>query len=152
MPALSAQAKADLQTLQSDVSTFQSEVQSKVPATLQAQIKADRATIKNALSTLTPQQLRAAFPSPSTKPTTPPDPTTILTTELKAANVPDATINQITSDFQTYESTLKTIDPTLSAKIQADRAALVHDMPAHAGHPGPTPGTLGLPVGHSFGF
>ena len=152
MPPLSAQAKADMQTLASDVSQLQSEV----PTTLQAQIKADKTTIENALSSLTPQERRAAFPAPSTKPTTPLDPTTILTTALKAANVSDVTISSISSDLKTYESTLKTVDPTLSAKIQADRAALAKDMPAPTsqpvGRPGPMLGTPGLPLWHGLGF
>jgi hypothetical protein len=156
MPALSAQAKADMQTLSTDIAKLQSEV----PATLQAQIKADKKTIENALSLLTPEQRRAAFPAPTTNPTTPPNPTSILTTELKSANVSDATINSIIADFKTYKSTLETVDPTLSAKIQADQAALAMEMPAPAGlpagqtsgHPGPMPGAAGFPMGHSLGF
>src|SRR5271165_5900156 len=100
MPALSTQAKADMKTLSTDIAKLKSEV----PASLQAQIKADQATIDNALASLTPQQRRAAFPAPTTKPTTQPNPTSILTTELKAANVSDATISQITSDFKAYAS------------------------------------------------
>ena len=117
MPALSTQAKADMQTLSADINKLQSEV----PASLQAQIKADQATIENALSSLTPQQGHAAFPAPTTLPTTPADPSTILTTELKAANLPAATIDQITSDFQTYRSTLENIDPTLRPRSRPTR-------------------------------
>ena len=148
MPALSAQAKADMQTLSTDINKLQSEV----PATLQAQIKTDKATIESALSSLTQQQRRAAFPPPSTNPTTPPNLTTILTTELKAANVPDATINSIIADFKTYKSTIESIDPTLSAQIKADQAALAKDMPAPAGHSGPMPGAAGFPMVHGLGF
>ncbi|MGO9599403.1 MAG: hypothetical protein ACLP7Q_15545 [Isosphaeraceae bacterium] len=148
MPAPSAQAKADMQTLSTDINKLQSEV----PATLQAQIKADKTTIENALSSLTPQERHAAFPTPTTKPAAPADPSTIMTTELKAANLPDATINSIIADFKTYKSTLDSIDPTLSAKIKADQAALEKDMPAPVGHPGPMLGAPGLPMGRGIGF
>ena len=50
MPALSAQAQADLKTLQNDVKTLQAEV----PSSLQDQLKADKATIDQALHSLTP--------------------------------------------------------------------------------------------------
>jgi hypothetical protein len=77
-------------------------------------------------------------------------------TELKAANVSDATINSIVSDFKSYEQTLKTIDPSLTVKIKADGAALAKDMPAlpvqPAGHPDRMLEAPGFPVGHSFGL
>jgi hypothetical protein len=133
--------KADFQTLQADVKALQAEV----PASLQAQLKADKATIDQALSSLTPQQHRALHDPSSVSPGTPPsDPAAFLTSQLKAANVPDAQINQIVTDFQTYQSTLTTVDPTLSAKIAADQQALAADMPAgaHGGHFNPPPGGL----------
>jgi hypothetical protein len=135
-------AKADFQTLQTDVKALQAEV----PASLQAQLKADKATIDQALSSLTPAQRHAAHDSLATNNgTTPSDPTTFLSTQLKAANVSDAQINQIVTDAQTYQTTLKTIDPTLSAKITADQQALASDVPAgsHGGHFGPAGGLLG---------
>jgi hypothetical protein len=131
MVSLSPQAKADLQALQTDVKTLQSEV----PATLTSQLKADKTTIDNALRSLTPSQWKSLRPAPSSPTTPPSDPTAALTASLKAANVSDAQINQIVSDFQTYQSTLKTVDPTLYVKISADQAAIAQDMPA--GH---TPG------------
>jgi hypothetical protein len=130
MPALSTQAKADMQTLQTDMKTLQSEV----PATITAQLKAEKATIDKALSTLTPTQMRALRPAPPSGTTTPPDPAAMLSTTLKTAGLTDAQITQITTDFQNYQNTLKTIDPTLSAKISADQAALAKDMPAGTGH------------------
>jgi hypothetical protein len=130
MPALSAQAKADMQTLQTDTKTLESEV----PSTVTAQLKADKATIDQALATLTPTQLKALRPAPPSGTTTPPDPTAMLSSTLKTAGLSDARITQITTDFQNYQNTLKTIDPTLSAKITADQAALAKDMPAGAGH------------------
>jgi hypothetical protein len=131
MPALSAQAKTDMQTLQTDMKTLESEV----PSTVTAQIKADKATIDQALATLTPTQLKALRPAPPSGTTTPPtDPTAMLSNTLKTAGLSDTQITQITTDFQNYQNTLKTIDPTLTAKITADQAALAKDMPAGAGH------------------
>jgi hypothetical protein len=131
MPALSAQAKADMQTLQTDMKTLQSEV----PTTVTAQLKADKATIDQALATLTPAELKALRPAPPSGTTTPPtDPTAALSSTLKTAGLSDAQITQITTDFQNYQNTLKTIDPTLTAQITADQAALAKDMPAGAGH------------------
>jgi hypothetical protein len=143
MPALSAQAKADMQTLQTDVKTLQSEI----PSSVTAQLKADKATIDKALATLTPTQLKARQPAPPSGTTTPPtDPTALISSTLKTAGLSDAQITQITTDFQNYQNTLKTIDPTLTAKITADQAALSNDMPAGAGHhAGPLggPGLMG---------
>ena len=68
MPALSTQAKADMQTLQTDMKTLQSEI----PSTVTAQLKADKATIDKALATLTPTQLKALRPAPPSGTTTPP--------------------------------------------------------------------------------
>jgi hypothetical protein len=136
--ALSPQAKADFQTLQNDI-------KSEIPATLTAQLKADKATIDQALTSLTPAQRKAEHTAFESATATPPsDPTAALSARLKAANVSDAQINQIITDFQTYQSTLQSIDPTLSAKITADQAALAKDLPA--GHqPGPMggPGLMG---------
>jgi hypothetical protein len=131
MPALSAQAKADMQTLQTDIKTLQSEV----PSSVTAQLKADKATIDQALATLTPTQLRTLHTTPPSGTTTPPaDPTAAFSATLKAAGLSDAQISQITTDFQNYQNTLKTVDPTLTAKISADQTALANDLPAGAGH------------------
>jgi hypothetical protein len=131
MPAPSAQTKADMQTLQTDLKTLQSEI----PSTVTAQLKADKATIHQALSTLTPTQLKALHPAPISSTTTPPtDPSAALSSTLKTAGLSDAQITQITTDFQNYQDTLKTIDPTLTAKITADQAALAQDLPAGVGH------------------
>jgi hypothetical protein len=135
MPVLSAQAQADLQTLQTDVKTLQSEI----PSSLQAQLKADKATIDQALSSLTPAQHRAEHQALGSSTTPPSDPLTALANQLKAANVSADKITQITTDFQTYQSTLQTVDPTLYAKVQADQAAVSKDLPA-GHHPGPQGG------------
>jgi hypothetical protein len=136
MGALSTQAQADLQTLQNDVKTLQSEI----PTTLQDQLKADKAIIDQALGSLTPAQRRAEHQAHALDKTTPPsDPITGLTDRLKTANVSADKITQITTDFQTYQSTLQTVDPTLYTKVQADQAALSKDLPA-GHHPGPQGG------------
>ncbi len=120
-----------MQTLQTDMKTLQSEV----PSTVTAQLKADKATIDHALATLTPTQLKALRPAPPSGTATPPtDPTAALSSTLKNAGLSDAQISQITTDFQNYQNTLKTIDPTLAAKITTDQAAFANDMPADAGH------------------
>src|SRR4051812_28945762 len=67
MPALGAQAQADLQTLQNDVKSLQAEI----PSSLQDQLKADKATIDQALHSLTPAQQRAQHQALD-KSTTPP--------------------------------------------------------------------------------
>ena len=131
MPALSAQAQADLKTLQNDVKTLQAEV----PSSLQDQLKADKATIDQALHSLTRAQHQALDSSA----TSPSDPVAALTSRLQAANVPADKITQITTDLQTYQSTLQTVDPTLYTKIQADQAAVSQDLPA-GHHPGPQGG------------
>ena len=143
--ATNPQAKADIQTLQTDIKALQAEV----PAALQTQLKADKATIDQALSTLTPTQRHDLHKTPPSDPTSPPsDPTAFLTTQLKAANVSDAQISQIVNDFQTYQTTLQTVDPTLSAKITADQAAVAKDLPA--GHHAASGRHPGFPHGARF--
>ena len=51
MPALASQAQADLQTLQNDVKSLQAEI----PSSLQDQLKADKATIDQALALVDPR-------------------------------------------------------------------------------------------------
>ena len=135
MPALSAQAQADLQTLQTDVKSLQAEI----PSSLQDQLKADKATIDQALHSLTPAQHRAEHQALDSSATPPSDPIAALTGRLQAANVPADKITQITTDLQNYQSSLQTVDPTLYAKIQADQAAVSQDLPA-GHHPGPQGG------------
>ncbi len=136
----SPQAKADMETLHNDIKSLQVEV----PAALQAQLKADKATIDQALSSLTPAQRKAEHMVPLSS-TPPSDPTAFLTAQLTAANVPSDKINQIVTDLKNYQTTLQTIDPTLYAKITADQAALAQDLPAGA-HTPPI-GNPGLLVG-----
>jgi hypothetical protein len=123
-PALSAQAKADLQTLQTDEKAFQAEI----PASLTTQLKNDQATIESALSSLTPEQRKAAFAGQTSPPAPGSDPTAFLTNQLKAANVPQSQIDAISADFQSFKNTLSSLDPTLQAKIAADRAAVNADL------------------------
>ncbi len=141
--APSAQTRADMQTLQTDLKTLQSEI----PASITAAVTADQATIKNALAALTPAQRKALMPSPGSWPagsTTTTDPSAQITTLLTAANVPSAQIATIVSDFAAYQNALTTTDPTLQAKITADKAALAKDMPGMpADAPDLPPGGLG---------
>ena len=72
------------------------------------------------------------------------DPSTELTARLKAANVTAAQADAIAADMKTFETTLKTLDPALQAKISADRAALAKDFGTGlhvrpAGHPDRAP-------------
>ena len=144
MPALSAQAQADLQSLQTDVKTLQSEI----PSALQNQLAADKATIDQALSSLTPAQRHADHQARGTSTTPPSDPITALTDRLKAANVSSDKITQITTDLQNYQSALQTVDSTLYAKVQSDQAALSKDLPT-GHHPGPRPAQTYLAQAYS---
>jgi hypothetical protein len=125
----SPQVQADFTTLRNDFQKLESEV----PATLTAQISADKAVIAKALASLTPSQRQADhIGHPKAAPGS--DPSAALAASLKAANVPDAQINSIVADLKTYQSTLKSIDPALNAKIAADQATLAKDLPASADH------------------
>jgi hypothetical protein len=122
--AVSPQVKADVQTLRSDIKTLQAEI----PTALQAQLKADKATVEQALASLDPSQRKAErLTPPSTTPSS--DPTAFLTTQLQAANVSASQIAQITTDLQNYQTTIQSVDPTLYAKITTDQAALAQDLP-----------------------
>ena len=88
---------------------------------------------------MTPAQQRAEHQALDKSTTPPSDPVTALTDRLQAANVPADKISQITTDLQNYQSSLKTVDPTLYAKVQADQATVSQDLPA-GHHPGPQAG------------
>ena len=97
-----------------------------------AAVTADQTTIQNALAGLTPAQRKAQMPAPgswTSSSTTTPNPSAQLTGLLTAANVPSDQITTIVSDFAAYQNALTTTDPTLQAKITADKAALAKDMP-----------------------
>jgi hypothetical protein len=154
--APSAAAQADMQTLQTDMQTLQSEI----PASITAAVTADQATIKTALGSLTAAQRQSLFPAPtastSSTPLTPPTPsTTQLTALLTAANIPSSQITTIESDFAAYQNALTTTDPTLQAKITADKAALAAAMPgAPADAPDIPAGAMAMmggPGGPGFG-
>jgi hypothetical protein len=141
--ATNPQAKADMQTLRNDIKTLQAEV----PAALQAQLTADKATIDQALASLSPSQRKAEHMTPRS--TTPPsDPTAFLTTQLQAANLSASQIAQIKTDLQNYQTTIQTVDPTLYAKITADQAALANDLPS--GHHAPPQLNPGFLLGPHF--
>ena len=138
--APSAAAQTDMQTLQSDMQTLQSEI----PASITAAVTADQTTIKNALSSVTPAQRQSLFSSQMSSmssTTSTPDSPAMLTPLLTAANVPSSQITTIESDFAAYQNALTTTDPTLQAKITADKAALAAAMP------GAPAGALNFPAG-----
>jgi hypothetical protein len=142
--APSAQTQTDMQTLQTDMQTLQSEI----PASITAAVTADQTTIKTALASLTPAQRQSLLPSPmswtsstTATATATPDPSTQLNALLTAANIPSSQITTIESDFAAYQNALTTTDPTLQAKITADKAALAQDMP------GAPSGALDFPAG-----
>ena len=139
-----AQLQADFQTLQTDQKTLVSQI----PASLTAAVKTDQATIQKALSSLTPTQLQALRPSrpPSgtTSGTTSSNPTANMTAILTEAGVSSSQINTITTDYKNLQTAMTTTDPTLQAKIAADKAAIVKDggpsLPAN----GPGMGMRGM--------
>jgi hypothetical protein len=143
--APSAQTQTDMQTLQTDMKTLQSEI----PASITAAVTADQATIKSALAAETPAQRESQMPAPGswTPPsssTTPPDPSAQLSTLLVGTGLSSTQITTIQSDFAAYQNALTTTDPTLQAKITADKAALAKDMP---GMPTDAMGSLPGPMG-----
>ncbi len=144
--APSAQLQKDFQTLQTDEKTLKSEI----PTSLTSAVKADQATIQQALSSLTQAQWQALRPSapPSgstsgSSTTTPPDPTANLTNALKEAGVSSSEISTITTDLQNLKTAYTTTDPTLQTKIAADEASIVKDggpaMPPGGGMMGSMP-------------
>ncbi|MDR3633179.1 MAG: hypothetical protein P4L84_05030 [Isosphaeraceae bacterium] len=142
--APSAQAKADMQTLQTDLKAFQAEI----PASLTATMQADQAAIKKALDALTPAERKALIPSSPPSSTTSTDPMTQLQTLLTGANVPNA--SQIVADFQNYETTVKALDPTLQTKIATDQANLAKDLGITA--PSGTAVSPSVGLGLNLGF
>ncbi len=137
--APSAQLQEAFQTLQTD----EKALQTQIPANLIAAVKIDQATIQKAFSSLTPTQLEALHSGGAPSGTTGSNPTANLTATLTAAGVSSSEINTITTDRQNLENAMTTTDPTLQAKIAADKAAIVQDggpsLPTNA-HGFRTPG------------
>ena len=116
----------------------------QIPASVTAAVKADQAIIQKAFSSLTPTQLKALLPGGPPSGTTSSNPTANLTATLTAAGVSSSQINTITTDCQNLKNAMTTTDPTLQAKIAADKAAIVQGRRAllahqcsrlrHAGH------------------
>ena len=121
--APSAQLQADFKTLQADKAALLAQI----PASLTAAVQADQAVIWNAFSSLTPTQLMALLPGGPPTGTPNSNPTANLTATLTAAGVSSSEINTITTDRQNLENAMTTTDPTLQAKIAADKAAIVQD-------------------------
>ena len=132
----SPQLKADFTTLEDDMKTLQSEV----PATLTATLKADQQIILKALGSRP-----MAMPKPGSRPpgdhsfTPGSDPSANMASMLEKAGVSSAQATQIATDFQNYQTTLKSLDPTLQTKITADKAAITKD-----GGPDLTHGPAGM--------
>ena len=119
---VTAQLQTDFQTLQTDQKTLMAQI----PASVTAAVKADQAVIQKAFSSLTPTQLKALRPEPPSG-TTSSNPTANLTATLTAAGISSSEINTMTTDFQNLKNAMTTTDPTLQAKIAADKAAIVQD-------------------------
>jgi hypothetical protein len=133
-PAMSATLKADFTTLQND----EKQLRSELPSSVTSAVAADQAVISKALASLAPPKHDGKFMAPPSTLSSPPSGG--MTTMLEQAGISAAQATQIATDFQTYQTDLKTIDPTLQAKIAADEAAI-----AQAG--GPT-----LPTGGGMVF
>ena len=121
--APSAQLQADFKTLQTDQKTLMSQISPSLTAAVQA----DHAVIRKAFSSLTPTQWKALLPGTPPSGTTSSNPTANMTAILTAAGVSSSEINTITTDHQNLENAMTTTDPTLQAKIAADKAAIVQD-------------------------
>ena len=117
------QLQTDFQTLQTDEKALQAEI----PASLIAAVQADRTVIQKALSSLTPTQWKALLPDGPPSGSTSSNPTANLTATLTAAGISPSEINTITTDRQNLKNAYTTTDPTLQAKIAADKAAIVQD-------------------------
>ena len=117
------QLQTDFQTLQTDQKTLLSQI----PASVTAAVKTDQATIQKAVSSLTPTQLEALHPSGAPSGTTSSNPTANMTAVLTEAGVSSSQINTITTDMQNLKTAMTTTDPTLQAKITADKAVIVQD-------------------------
>ena len=121
--APSAQLQTDFKTLQTDQKTLMAQI----PASVTAAVKADQATIQKAVSSLTPTQWKALRPGGPPNGTTSSNPTANMTAILTEAGVSSSEINTITTDMQNLKTAMTTTDPTLQAKISADKAAIVQD-------------------------
>jgi hypothetical protein len=123
--APSAQAQADMKTLETDMIKLISEV----PASLTTELKADQQVVEKALRSLAPTNGQFDMASPTLKNNAP---AANLSTMLTKAGVPSSQITTIVNDFQTFQNTLETVDPTLWTKVQADQTAVANDLPAGA--------------------
>jgi hypothetical protein len=121
--ALSPQLRADFQTLKADGKALMAQIS----PSLTAAVKADQATIQQAFSSLTPTQWKALRPSAPPSGTPSSNPTANLTATLAEAGISSNEITAITNDYKSLKTALTTTDPTLQAKIAADKAAIAKD-------------------------
>jgi hypothetical protein len=112
-----------LQALEAD----QNSLEAEIPSTLTAALKADQAIIEKAFSSMGPAQMKALHTGGPHGMAPGSDPTAHLTAELTAAGVSSAQANAIVVDFRNLKSALTTTDPTLQAKLAADKAAIAKD-------------------------
>jgi hypothetical protein len=119
----SAQLRADFQTLQSDTQTLLAEI----PSNLTSAVKSDRSIIQKAFSSLTPTERKALLPGGPKQVTPGSDPLTNLAADLTSAGVSSDQVNTVVTDIQNLKTALTTTDPTLQAKIAADKAAITND-------------------------
>jgi hypothetical protein len=130
-PTMSSALKADLTTLQND----QNQLQSELPSSVTAAVTADQAVISKAMSSLPRPDRNVNSMTPPSTSSTPSS--ADMTTMLEKAGISAAQATQIATDFQTYQTDLNSVDPTLQAKITADKTAITNDggptLPSGAG-------------------
>jgi hypothetical protein len=115
----SAQLQSDFKTLMTDEKTLQSEI----PSSLTAAVRADQDVIRQAFSKLTPSQIKSL--NPDAAPGS--DPSANMAANLTAAGVSSTQASAIETDIQNLTNALTTTDPTLQSKIAADKAAIAKD-------------------------
>jgi hypothetical protein len=120
---LSAQLQADFKTLDTD----QKQLLAEIPASLTAAVKADQDVVRQAFAKLTPTQMKALHASGPQIGSASSNPTANMVANLTAAGVPSSQASAIATDFQNLKTALTSTDPTLQAKIAADKAAIVKD-------------------------
>lgn len=131
--AMSATLKADFTTLQND----EKQLQSQLPSSVTSAVAADQAVISKALASLAPSKPGGTFMSPPVAISTPSSGG--MTAMLEKAGISAAQATQIETDFQTYQTDLKTTDPALQAQISTVEAAI-----AKAGGPTLPSGGAGM--------
>ncbi len=131
--AISPTLKADFTTLQND----EKQLQSELPSSVTSAVAADQAVISKAFASLAPSNPGGTF-TPGSIPNSAPS-SGGMTAMLEKAGISAAQATQIETDFQTYQTDLKTTDPALQAQISTLEAAI-----AKAGGPTLPAGGAGM--------